>query len=40
MSIMELRALGEFVESIGVIVTLIYLAIQIAQHTNSIEGDK
>ncbi len=40
MSIIKLEALGEFVGSIGVIVTLIYLAIQIPQYTNSIEGDK
>ncbi len=33
MNIMELGALGEFVGSIGVIVTLIYLAIQIRQNT-------
>ena len=35
MSIMELGALGEFLGSIGVIATLIYLAIQIRQNTSS-----
>ena len=34
MNIMELGALGEFVGSIGVIVTLVYLAIQIRQNTS------
>ena len=34
MSIMELGALGEFVGSIGVIATLIYLAIQVRQTKN------
>ena len=33
MNIMELGALGEFVGSIGVILTLVYLAIQIRQNT-------
>lgn len=33
MSIMELGALGEFLGSMGVIATLIYLAIQIRQNT-------
>lgn len=33
MNIMELGALGEFVGSIGVIATLIYLALQIRQNT-------
>ena len=33
MNIMELGAIGEFVGSIGVIVTLVYLAIQIRQNT-------
>ena len=33
MNIMELGALGEFVGSIGVIATLIYLAMQIRQNT-------
>ena len=36
MSIMELGALGEFLGSIGVIATLIYLAIQIRQNTRSV----
>ncbi len=41
MSIMELGALGEFLGSIGVIATLIYLAIQIRQNTHSLdEGRK
>ena len=35
MNIMELGALGEFIGSIGVIVTLGYLAIQIRQNTRS-----
>ena len=33
MTIMELGALGEFIGSIGVIVTLFYLAVQIRQNT-------
>ena len=33
MNIMELGALGEFVGSVGVVVTLFYLAIQIRQNT-------
>ena len=37
MSIMELGALGEFVGSIGVIATLIYLAVQIRQNTHSMD---
>ena len=40
MSIMELGALGEFVGSIGVIATLIYLAIQIRQNTHSMEESR
>ncbi len=41
MSIIELGALGEFLGSIGVIATLIYLAIQIRQNTHSMdEGRK
>ena len=41
MSIIELGALGEFLGSIGVIATLIYLAIQIRQNTHSLdEGRK
>jgi hypothetical protein len=35
-SIQDLGALGEFVGSIGVIATLIYLAIQIRQNTDSV----
>ncbi len=38
MSIIELGALGEFLGSIGVIATLIYLAIQIRQNTHSLSG--
>lgn len=37
MSVMELGALGEFLGSIGVIVTLIYLAIQVRQNTRSMD---
>ena len=37
MSLMELGALGEFLGSIGVIATLIYLAIQIRQNTLSLD---
>ena len=33
MDIMELGALGDFLSSIGVIVTLLYLAVQIKQHS-------
>ena len=41
MSIIELGALGEFLGSIGVVATLIYLAIQIRQNTHSLgEGRK
>ena len=36
MNIMELGALGEFVGSIGVIVTLAYVAVQIRQNTQSV----
>jgi len=39
MDIMELGALGEFVGSIGVIVTLIYLATQIRQNTTAVRAD-
>jgi hypothetical protein len=35
MSLMELGALGEFTSSIGVIITLAYLAIQIRQNTKT-----
>ena len=38
MSIMELGALGEFVGAIGVILTLVYLAIQIRQNTRGIRA--
>ena len=38
MNIIELGALGEFVGSIGVIATLIYLAIQIRQNTASVKA--
>ena len=37
MSIQELGALGEFIGSIAVLVTLVYLAIQIRQNTRTIE---
>lgn len=37
MNIMELGALGEFVGSIGVIATLVYLAVQISQNNRQIE---
>ncbi len=40
MSIIELGALGEFLGSIGVIATLIYLAIQIRQNTHSLDEDR
>ena len=36
MSIMELGALGEFVGSVGVLVTLIYLVIQMRQNTMAV----
>ena len=39
MSIMELGALGEFLGSIGVIATLIYLAVQIRANTNSTKAE-
>ena len=39
MDIMELGALGEFVSSIGVIATLIYLATQIRQNTKVARAD-
>ena len=38
MSIMELGALGEFLGSIGVIATLIYLATQIRQNTKQLHA--
>ncbi len=37
MTIMELGAIGEFVGAIGVIATLIYLALQIRHNTRSME---
>ena len=37
MTIIELGAIGEFVGAIGVIVTLIYLAVQIRQNTRAME---
>ena len=37
-SIMELGALGEFVGAMGVILTLVYLAIQIRQNTRGIRA--
>jgi hypothetical protein len=39
MNIMELGALGEFLGSIGVIVTLVYLATQIRQNTKVARAD-
>ena len=36
MNIMELGALGEFVGSVGVIATLVYLAVQIRQNSRQI----
>ena len=40
MTIFELGALGEFVGSIAVVVTLIYLAMQIRQNTRSMDENK
>ena len=40
MSIMELGALGEFLGSIAVLATLVYLAVQIRQNTRSMEDSK
>ena len=40
MTIMELGALGEFVGAIAVVVTLIYLAVQIRQNTSAMEESK
>ena len=40
MNIMELGALGEFLGSIGVIATLIYLAVQIRQNTASMSESR
>ena len=39
MSIMELGALGEFVGSIAVVITLIYLALQLKQNTSSVRAN-
>ncbi|MCZ6460042.1 MAG: hypothetical protein O6766_11860, partial [Gammaproteobacteria bacterium] len=36
MSITELGALGEFLGSIGVLLTMVYLAVQIRQNTSTI----
>ena len=38
MTIMELGALGELLGAIGVIVTLVYLAVQVRQNTRSLEA--
>lgn len=38
MDIMQLGAIGEFVGSLGVIVTLVYVGIQIRQNTKAIKG--
>ena len=40
MTIFELGALGEFIGSIGVVATLIYLAIQIRLNTKSMDENK
>jgi hypothetical protein len=40
MTLMELGALGEFVGAIAVVVTLVYLAIQIRQNTQSMEESR
>jgi len=40
MTIMELGALGEILGAIGVIITLIYLAVQIKQNTHSMDENK
>ncbi len=40
MTIIELGALGEFVGAIAVVVTLIYLAVQIRQNTHAMEENK
>lgn len=37
MTIQDLGAIGEFIGSIGVILTLIYLAVQIRQNTAAME---
>ena len=38
MTVIELGALGEFVGSIAVLFTLIFLALQIRQNTNAVQG--
>lgn len=40
MSILELGALGEFLGSIAVFVTLVYLSVQVRQNTRSMEDSK
>ncbi len=40
MTIIELGALGEFLGAIGVIATLVYLAIQIRQNTRSLDASQ
>ena len=40
MTILELGALGEFIGSIAVVITLIYLSMQIRQNTKSMEENK
>jgi len=40
MTIFELGALGEFIGAIAVVITLIYLAIQIRQNTNSMNESR
>jgi hypothetical protein len=40
MTIEELGALGDFVGAIGVIVTLVYLAVQVRQNTHSLEASQ
>jgi hypothetical protein len=40
MTLMELGALGEFVGAIAVVVTLVYLAIQIRQNTQAMEESR
>ena len=38
MSVSELGSLGEFIGSIAVLITLIYLTLQIRQNTNAVQG--
>ena len=40
MTIVELGALGEFVSAVAVVVTLVYLAVQVRQNTHSLEESK